>query len=370
MAERAPPAMIEVDDLWKRYGPVAALRGVSFEVRRGVRTGFLGPNGAGKSTTLRILAGFLGATSGIVRVAGWDLWRHRLEAVQNIGYMPETSPLYPEMRVAEYLRFRAALKGVRRRQRPAEAERAMRLTRIYDRRRMLVRHLSKGYRQRVGLADALLGRPPLLILDEPTAGLDPNQIRQVRGLLDDLREDHTILISTHVLSEVEATCDEAIVLHRGRVAARGSIDELRQRTGLTRVEITLRRSAANDPAWRGRRGRDRLEAWFRDPMGLASAVVVGPDDEAASEGETGAPAQGGDDGDGPETWRLTWAPGASASPEHTERVVGALCDKGVGVRSVRRLAASLEQVFEDVTGGSDDEDDDDDEDEDEASIPT
>ena len=219
--------MIEVEHLTKDYGTVVAVRDVSFSVGKGEVVGFLGPNGAGKSTTLRIIAAFLGMTAGRVRINGFDIVEQSLEARRCIGYMPEAAPLYTEMRVGEYLRFRASLKRVPRRERAAAVDRAMRLARVSEMVDTLILHLSKGYRQRVGLADALVSNPPLLILDEPTAGLDPNQIREVRKVVRELGESHTILLSTHILSEVETTCDRALVIDRGQLIAQGSIDELR-----------------------------------------------------------------------------------------------------------------------------------------------
>src|SRR5687768_4780569 len=219
--------MIEVERLTKDYGTVVAVRDVSFSVGKGEVVGFLGPNGAGKSTTLRIIAGFLGATSGRVRVSGHDIATESLAARRALGYMPEAAPLYPELRVREYLDFRAALKQVPARERKKAVERALELGKIADVAETLIGHLSKGYRQRVALADALVSKPGLLILDEPTAGLDPNQILEVRRLLRELGESHTILLSTHILSEVEAVCDRALVIARGRLVAQGTIDELR-----------------------------------------------------------------------------------------------------------------------------------------------
>ena len=231
--------MIEVEQLTKRYGAVEAVRGISFEVEKGAVVGFLGPNGAGKSTTLRILSGFLGATSGTVRIDGHDIAAERLEAVGKIGYMPETSPLYPEMRVGEYLRFRAELKGVRRKARASEVTRALEEASVADMADRAIGHLSRGYRQRVGLADALLGSPPLLILDEPTAGLDPNQIGEVRDLIRRLASQHTILLSTHILPEVEATCDRALVIHQGVLVATGSIEQLRAKQTSGKIAVTV-----------------------------------------------------------------------------------------------------------------------------------
>ena len=312
--------MIEVEHLSKSYGAVRAVRDISFEVQRGAVVGFLGPNGAGKSTTLRILAGFLGATGGRVRIAGHDIEDSRLEAVQNLGYMPETSPLYPEMRVSEYLRFRAELKRVSRRRRGGEVDRVLREAKVEDMASRLIGHLSKGYRQRVGLADALLGSPPLLILDEPTAGLDPNQIQQVRALIRRLAKRHTILLSTHILSEVEATCDRAIVIHQGRLVAEGPIAELRRGSASSSIELVVRAREAT-----------------ASPSELLAKVagVTGVQTEQLANG----------------TERLRVAASASADVgELTEALVFALGEARVGVREVAPVAASLEDVFAQLTG--------------------
>ena len=198
--------MVSVQHLVKRYGARLAVDDLSFTVPKGEVVGFLGPNGAGKSTTLRILAGFLGATSGQVSVDGHDVKDDSFEARRLLGYMPEAVPLYLEMRVAEYLAFRAELKGVARGARRASVDAAMEKANVTDVANVLIGSLSKGYRQRVGLADALVAKPPLLILDEPTAGLDPNQIVEVRDVISALGKEHTVLLSTHILSEVEASC--------------------------------------------------------------------------------------------------------------------------------------------------------------------
>ena len=205
--------MIEVRQLTKKYGPHAALRDLTFDVGEGEVVGFLGPNGAGKSTTLRILAGFLGMSSGRVRVAGHDVIDEPLEARAAIGYMPEAVPLYPEMRVEEYLWFRGGLKGLGRSDRKKRLGYVLERCWLTDVRRQLIGTLSKGYRQRVGLADALIHDPPVLILDEPTAGLDPTQIRETRKLIRELGQQHTMLLSTHILSEVEMACDSVIIIY-------------------------------------------------------------------------------------------------------------------------------------------------------------
>jgi ABC-2 type transport system ATP-binding protein len=219
--------MIHVSSLTKYYGDYAAVRNVSFDVPKGQVVGFLGPNGAGKTTTLRILAGYLTATSGRATIDGLDVFWRPVEVRRRIGYMPENCPLYPEMRVVEYLYFRAGIKDLHGRDARQRVEAVLDRCWLRDVRRQLVGTLSKGYRQRVGLADVLLNNPPVLILDEPTAGLDPGQIRETRKLIRELGREHTILLSTHILSEVELTCDQAIIINRGRIAAAGRLADLR-----------------------------------------------------------------------------------------------------------------------------------------------
>ncbi len=217
--------MIHVDHLTKYYGDYAAVRNVSFDVNEGQIVGFLGPNGAGKSTTMRILAGYMSATSGSATIAGIDVFWNSVEARRMIGYLPENCPLYTEMRVAEYLKFRAGLKGVYGSQRRSRLDYVLNRCWLTDVRRQLIGTLSKGYRQRVGLADALIAKPPVLILDEPTSGLDPAQIRETRSLIRELGSEHTILLSTHILPEVERTCDRVIMINKGQVALDKTLKE-------------------------------------------------------------------------------------------------------------------------------------------------
>lgn len=217
--------MIQVEHLTKYYGDYPAVRDVTFAVDAGQVVGFLGPNGAGKSTTMRILSGYLAATSGRATIDGVDVFWNSVEARRRIGYMPESCPLYPEMRVAEYLRFRAGLKGVYGSQRRRRLDYVFERCWLKDVRRQLIGTLSKGYRQRVGLADALIAEPKVLILDEPTSGLDPTQIRETRKLIRELGTDHTILLSTHILSEVEKTCERVIIINKGEVALDRSLRE-------------------------------------------------------------------------------------------------------------------------------------------------
>jgi len=223
--------VIEVVDLCKNFGPVRALDRVSFQVGEGEILGFLGPNGAGKSTTMRVLTGFLPGDSGTVRVAGHDVRSDSLAVRQVTGYLPEGVPLYSEMRVTEYLRFRSRLKGVPRRDRRRLVEEALETAGVGDLRRRIIGTLSRGYRQRVGLADALVARPRVLILDEPTVGLDPEQVRQFRQTLKDVGRDRTVILSTHILSEVELVCSSVVIILKGRVVARNTAEQLRREAG-------------------------------------------------------------------------------------------------------------------------------------------
>jgi ABC-2 type transport system ATP-binding protein len=310
--------MIDVEHLVKDYGTVVAVRDLSFSVGRGEVVGFLGPNGAGKSTTLRILAGFLGATSGRVRIDGHDITDQGLLARRSIGYMPEAAPLYAEMRVAEYLRFRAELKGVPRRERGPAVGRAMEAAAVVEMQGTLIGHLSKGYRQRVGLADALVANPPLLILDEPTAGLDPNQIRDVRRLVRELGKNHTLLVSTHILSEVESTCDRAVVIDRGRLVAEGTIDELKARRRGKAAHLVV------------------VDAENR-ATALASAV-----DGVRDVRRDAVPAVSG-------LARLRVEFEEEDDGRRLQDVIGRLVAGGVGVREASAEKATLEDVFAQLT---------------------
>jgi ABC-2 type transport system ATP-binding protein len=218
--------MIQVENLSKFFGPVMAIDRISFEVGQGEIVGFLGLNGAGKTTTMRILTSYLPATSGVARVAGFDVMLQSTDVRRNIGYLPESVPLYPEMRVDEYISFRAKLKGVPRSERSKRVEHCLDCCRLVTVRRRLIGTLSKGYRQRVGLADSMIHNPPILILDEPTAGLDPQQIRETLALLKELGQSHTILLSTHILTEVEAICERVIIISIGRIGLNQRLDEI------------------------------------------------------------------------------------------------------------------------------------------------
>ena len=305
--------MIVVQGLTKSYGSTEAVRDLSFTVDRGEVVGFLGPNGAGKSTTLRILCGYLPADAGEVTVAGFNVFSQSLKARSRIGYLPENVPLYPEMRVGEYLAYRAALKGVRSRRVEEKVEDALELCGLRDVRRQLIGTLSKGYRQRVGLADALINEPDILVLDEPTIGLDPGQIREVRGLIKGLAARHTILLSSHILSEVEMTCSRVLIINKGRIVATGTPAELRTRSGIP-LSGTVRLEAAV-------RDADAALAVLRAVPGVAAASLLG------STGEWSTFA--------------VESPGEEIRPRLFEEAVS----RGWRLRELSAREASLEEVF-------------------------
>ncbi len=221
--------MIEVEGLTKRYGPAVAVSDISFQVQRGEILGFLGPNGAGKTTTMRVITGFLTPTAGRVRVAGVDVVEKPLEAKRHLGYLPENPPVYPDMRVREYLTFVARIKGVPRNDIKRRVDEVAEKCSVADVQKKQIGKLSKGYRQRVGLAQALIHDPDVLVLDEPTAGLDPKQIIETRDLIRGLAGRHTIILSTHILPEVSKTCQRVLVINQGQVVAEGTPEELTRR---------------------------------------------------------------------------------------------------------------------------------------------
>jgi ABC-2 type transport system ATP-binding protein len=233
--------MIEVENLTKRYGRHTAVDGISFRVHKGEILGFLGPNGAGKTTTMRILTCYLPPTEGTARVAGYDVFEQPLEVKRRVGYTPETPPLYPDLDVGTFLDFCAKIKGVPGKDRKARISDVMEKTRISDVRGTLIGRLSKGYRQRVGLAQAILHNPDVLILDEPTAGLDPKQIIETRELIKGLGGEHTIVLSTHILPEVSMTCGRVVIINKGRVVAEDTPENLTHRLqGAATVRLEVR----------------------------------------------------------------------------------------------------------------------------------
>ena len=309
--------MIKVEKLTKRFGGFTAVNGIDFEVQKGEIVGFLGPNGAGKSTTMRMLSGFLPPTSGKAEVAGFDVFADSLQAREHIGYMPENVPLYTDMRVNEFLRYRAALKGVPGRRLRERVGDVLELCGLKDVERKLIGNLSKGYRQRVGLADAMSHEPDLLILDEPTIGLDPNQIRLVRDLIHNLRRHHTILLSTHILPEVEMLCSRVIIINKGRIEALDTPQNLR--------------------AHLGQAGHILFEAIVPDTSAAASALRALESVQSVSHRTDGE-------------WTVFTIHAAPCN-DPRESLYRHAVDNQWRVREISRPPVSLEQVFTEVTGG-------------------
>jgi len=309
--------MIKVEKLTKRFGGFTAVNGIDFEVQKGEIVGFLGPNGAGKSTTMRMLSGFLPPTSGKAEVAGFDVFADSLQAREHIGYMPENVPLYTDMRVSEFLRYRAALKGVPGRRLRERVGDVLELCGLKDVEKKLIGNLSKGYRQRVGLADAMSHEPDLLILDEPTIGLDPNQIRLVRDLIRNLRRHHTILLSTHILPEVEMLCSRVIIINKGRIEALDTPQNLR--------------------AHLGQAGCILFDAIVPDAPAAASALRALESVQSVSHRADGE-------------WTV-FTIHAAPGNDPRESLYRHAVDNKWRVREISRPPVSLEQVFAEVTGG-------------------
>jgi len=302
---------IDVQQLTKRYDALTALSGISFSVEPGEIMGFLGPNGAGKTTTLRILTGMIAPTGGSVRIDGLDVAAHPLEVRRRIGYLPEHVALYPELRVQEYLQYRARIKGVPAGERRRRIQDAFEQCALTDVPRQLIGRLSKGYRQRVAFADCLLARPKILILDEPTVGLDPHQIRQTRELITQLGRTTTILLSTHILPEVEMICHRVTIIDKGRIVAVDTPGQLRERLrGVRRVRVQLR----------------------GEPQAMAEALRRLP-------GVSGVSVAGSDEGF--EVFDVETAAGA----EIREAIYRLAVERNWTLRELSQTAASLEDVF-------------------------
>lgn len=257
--------MIQVTELSKHYGPHTAIDGLNFQVKKGEIVGFLGPNGAGKSTTMKILTGFMPASEGEVRVNGFDVFDNSIDVKRSIGYLPESPPIYHEMTVRDYLDFAARLHQVAKGDLKKHVDWALEKTNLGDVSKRIIGNLSKGYKQRVGLAQALVHKPPLLILDEPTVGLDPKQIIEIRELIKSLAGEHTIVLSSHILPEVTATCGRIIVINRGRIVAEDTIDGLtmRLKKGLL-IQMTVAKASAEGIAA------------IRGVAGVTSVAATGP----------------------------------------------------------------------------------------------
>lgn len=235
--------MIEVKELCKSYGTRQAIQDLNFTVDKGSVVGFLGPNGAGKSTTMKIITGFMAPTSGLAKVAGFDVFEDPIEVKRRIGYLPETPPVYSDMIVKDYLTYVAKLKQIQHSKIKSHVEKAIEKTNLGSVQSRLIQNLSKGFRQRVGIAQAIVSDPEVLILDEPTVGLDPKQVAEIRDLINELRGQHTIILSTHILPEVQATCEKVIIIHQGKIVAQDLIENLGKfEAGTAKVQVRLRKN--------------------------------------------------------------------------------------------------------------------------------
>jgi gliding motility-associated transport system ATP-binding protein len=308
--------LIEVQDLTKAYGEVTAVDHVSFTVNKGEILGFLGPNGAGKTTTMRILTGFMPATSGTARVAGFDVFQNSLDVRRHIGYLPEAPPLYPDMTVETYLDFVLRIKNVPAEKRGARITDALEKTSLVDKRTELIKRLSRGYKQRVGLAQALVHDPDVIILDEPTVGLDPKQIIEVRNLIKSLAGSHTIILSTHILPEVSMTCDRVVIINKGRIAA---VDTPQNLTAQLRGGQKIRLDA-QAPA-------DSLRDALQKIPG-ASRVQVGA---AGADGHVTATVEAG------------------TGQEIRSQIAAKVVQSGWALYELRGVSASLEEIFLELT---------------------
>ncbi len=265
--------MIEVRHLTKDYGPHRAIDNLNFTLNKGDVVGFLGPNGAGKSTTMKIITGFMAPTSGEALVGGFDVFENPIEVKRRIGYLPETPPVYLDMSVQDYLQYVAELKGVEKNKKSALVARAIEKTNLGSVQKRMIGNLSKGFRQRVGIAQALVSDPDVLILDEPTVGLDPKQVAEIRDLIQELRGQHTIILSTHILSEVQAVCEKAIIINKGRIVAQDTIENLsRVDKGQLRLHIRLAKDLNLSQTLGGAQGIVKIESpkskeWLVDVSG-------------------------------------------------------------------------------------------------------
>ncbi len=302
--------MIEVNNLTKYYGDYPAIEGVSFTVNKGEILGFLGPNAAGKTTTMRILTGFMPPTSGSAKVAGFDVVDNSLEARRHIGYLPETVPLYTEMTVEDYLDFLGNIRGMEKGWRKRRIEEVIDITRLHDYRSSLIGKLSKGFRQRVGIAQAILHEPDVLIMDEPTIGIDPIQVVETRSLIKGLGGEHTLILSTHILPEVSMVCDRVIIIHEGQVVAIDTPENLSERLrGTERIELDVRGPAA------------QVMTALRNVSGVREVTRTGEGDVASYyiESNTGA--------------------------EVAEEIAGLVIGHGWGLLRLQPIHMSLEEIF-------------------------
>ena len=307
--------MIEVRHLCKDYGPHRAIDNVSFSLKKGDVVGFLGPNGAGKSTTMKIITGFMAPSSGSASIAGFDVFENPIEVKKRIGYLPETPPVYTDMYVKDYLKYVSQLKCVPKDQIDSLVKRAIEKTNLGAVQNRLIGNLSKGFRQRVGIAQAIVSNPEVLILDEPTVGLDPKQVAEIRDLILELRGHHTIILSTHILSEVQAVCQKAIIINKGKIVAQDTIENLSQiEKGKNRIFVRLRRDVTD------------LKAAFADVDGVLNVGTAGN-----SHKEWNIDLQGND--------------------ETIEAISSRIVNKGYGLLELSQGRADLEDVFLKLTYG-------------------
>ncbi|UXR65214.1 ABC transporter ATP-binding protein [Bdellovibrio bacteriovorus] len=306
--------MIQVKDLTKDYGPRRAIDKLNFSISKGDVVGFLGPNGAGKSTTMKIITGFMAPSHGNASVAGFDVFENPLEVKKRIGYLPEIPPVYADMYVQDYLRYVAALKQVPKEKIEGSVKNAIEKTNLGDVQKRLIHHLSKGFKQRVGIAQAIVSDPEVLILDEPTVGLDPKQVAEIRELIKSLKGQHTIILSTHILPEVEATCEKVIIINKGRIVAEDSIQNLStMEQGQIRLHVRLRKS---------------VEDMQNVLSGMGSVIGV----------HSGASAK-------------EWSIDLKGSEEAVENVSSLLVGKGYGLLELTPAKRDLEDVFLKLTYG-------------------
>jgi len=308
--------MIQVQNLTKLYGPNKAIQGLNFSIAKGEVVGFLGPNGAGKSTTMKIITGSMAPSSGLAQVAGFDVFENPIEVKKRVGYLPETPPLYLDMYVEDYLQYVAELKGVTKEKLKSSVDLSLEKTNLQDVRKRLIQNLSKGFRQRVGIAQALVSNPEILILDEPTVGLDPKQVAEIRHLLQELRGQHTIVLSTHILPEVQAICERIIIINKGQIVAQDSLQNLSNlKTGARRVNLRVRRG-------------ENISACLSAVPGVRSI----------------------DAGASPLEWTLQ----TTDSEDVIELVAKEVIERGYGLLEISSARADLEDVFLKLTYGQED----------------
>jgi len=307
--------MIEVQNLTKSYGGILAIQSLNFEIKKGEVVGFLGPNGAGKSTTMKIITGFMAPTSGKAVIGGFDVFESPIEVKKRIGYLPETPPIYGDMKVREYLRYVAELKGVRKDIIEKSIANSIEKTQLGSVEKRLIQNLSKGFRQRVGIAQALVSNPEVLILDEPTVGLDPKQVAEIRDLIKELRGHHTIILSTHILPEVQATCERIIIINKGKIVAQDTLSNLANlQSGSRRVNLKLRKA-----------GSDTIQTLTSIPG------VLKVDGSLQSQ---------------------DWILDTQENEDVVERIAAEVIRKGYGLMEISSARADLEDIFMKLTYGT------------------